>query len=114
MMCFAMNAATQFINPTKGLEYMATGKPIISDARARMWSSSGATSFTSPSGAEEFVSAASRTRCDRRADDRSAFSSGLELAQKCSWEATVATMQGLIKEAIDEEGAALAIETSSP
>ena len=30
MMCFAMNAATQYINPTKGLEYMATGKPIVS------------------------------------------------------------------------------------
>ena len=30
MMCFAINAATEFINPTKGLEYMATGKPIVS------------------------------------------------------------------------------------
>src|SRR3954466_342060 len=29
MMPFAMNASTQYINPTKGLEYMATGKPII-------------------------------------------------------------------------------------
>ncbi|HSV15656.1 MAG TPA: family 1 glycosylhydrolase, partial [Tepidisphaeraceae bacterium] len=29
MMCFANNAATQYINPTKGLEYMATGKPIV-------------------------------------------------------------------------------------
>ena len=30
MMPFAINAATQYINPTKGLEYMATGKPIVS------------------------------------------------------------------------------------
>ena len=30
MMPFAMNASTQYINPTKGLEYMATGRPIIS------------------------------------------------------------------------------------
>src|SRR3954466_8416014 len=29
MMCFALNAATEFINPTKGLEYMATGKPVV-------------------------------------------------------------------------------------
>ena len=28
-MPFAMNAATQYINPTKGLEYMATGRPIV-------------------------------------------------------------------------------------
>ena len=30
MMCFAINAATQYINPTKALEYLATGKPVIS------------------------------------------------------------------------------------
>ena len=29
-MPFAMNEATQFINPTKALEYMATGRPIVS------------------------------------------------------------------------------------
>ena len=32
MMCFAINAATQFINPTKALEYLATGKPVVSTA----------------------------------------------------------------------------------
>lgn len=30
LMPFAMNEATRFINPTKALEYMATGKPIVS------------------------------------------------------------------------------------
>jgi len=35
LMPFAMNASTQYINPTKGLEYMATGKPVISTARSR-------------------------------------------------------------------------------
>lgn len=30
MMPFAMNEATKFINPTKALEYMATGRPIVS------------------------------------------------------------------------------------
>lgn len=30
MMPFAMNDATKFISPTKTLEYMAAGKPIIS------------------------------------------------------------------------------------
>lgn len=32
LMPFAMNAATEFINPTKALEYMATAKPIVSSA----------------------------------------------------------------------------------
>ena len=30
LMPFAMNEATRFINPTKALEYMATGRPIVS------------------------------------------------------------------------------------
>ena len=29
-MCFARNAATEYINPTKALEYLATGRPVIS------------------------------------------------------------------------------------
>ena len=29
-MPFALNEATRFINPTKALEYMATGRPIVS------------------------------------------------------------------------------------
>jgi len=32
LMPFALNAATEFINPTKALEYMATGKMIVSSA----------------------------------------------------------------------------------
>jgi hypothetical protein len=30
LMPFAMNKATEYINPTKALEYMATGTPIVS------------------------------------------------------------------------------------
>ena len=30
MMPFAINAATEYINPTKALEYLATGRPVIS------------------------------------------------------------------------------------
>jgi glycosyltransferase involved in cell wall biosynthesis len=32
LMPFALNDATRFINPTKALEYMATGRPIVSSA----------------------------------------------------------------------------------
>jgi glycosyltransferase involved in cell wall biosynthesis len=34
LMPFAINAATEFINPTKALEYMATATPIVSTAIA--------------------------------------------------------------------------------
>ena len=30
MVCLALNASTEFINPIKVLEYMATGRPIVS------------------------------------------------------------------------------------
>src|SRR5438477_9812038 len=32
LMPFALNESTEFINPTKALEYMATGRPIVSTA----------------------------------------------------------------------------------
>jgi glycosyltransferase involved in cell wall biosynthesis len=32
LMPFALNEATQYINPTKTLEYMAAGKPVVSTA----------------------------------------------------------------------------------
>src|SRR5690606_524833 len=34
LMPFALNDATRYINPTKTLEYMATGKPVVSTAVA--------------------------------------------------------------------------------
>src|SRR5690606_39347245 len=32
LMPFALNAATEYINPTKALEYMAAGRPVVSTA----------------------------------------------------------------------------------
>ena len=37
MMCFAINAATQYINPTKALEYLATGRTRSSARQSRTW-----------------------------------------------------------------------------
>jgi glycosyltransferase involved in cell wall biosynthesis len=96
MMCFAINAATQYINPTKGLEYMATGKPIVSTPVrdvVRQWTDIVHIAKT----AEEFVHAAQNAMQN---PDKARIQRGLELAQQCSWEGTVGTMQRLIKEAI--------------
>ena len=100
MMCFAMNSATQFINPTKGLEYMATGKPIVGTPVrdvVRQWSDIVRIART----AEEFVLAAEGAMKSRPGDER--VFRGLELAKKSSWESTVAQMQALIKTGIDKE-----------
>jgi beta-glucosidase/6-phospho-beta-glucosidase/beta-galactosidase/glycosyltransferase involved in cell wall biosynthesis len=99
MMCFANNAATQFINPTKGLEYMATGKPVISTPVkdvVRQWSDIVHIART----AEEFVMAAQKALEN---PDRERIEKGLALARKSSWESTVAEMQRLIKEAISKK-----------
>jgi beta-glucosidase/6-phospho-beta-glucosidase/beta-galactosidase len=99
MMCFANNAATQYINPTKGLEYMATGKPIVSTPVrdvVRQWSDI----VYLAKNAEEFIAAAEQALKDPKGER---VQRGLELAKKCSWESTVATMQQLIKEAIGKD-----------
>jgi hypothetical protein len=100
MMCFAINAATQYINPTKGLEYMATGKPIVgTHVRdvVKQWSDI----VRLAKGTEEFVKQIEDAL--RAGPDDERVKKGLELAKKCSWEGTVATMQGLIKDAITKK-----------
>jgi hypothetical protein len=64
MMCFAINAATEFINPTKGLEYMATGKPVVSTHVrdvVKQWSDI----VYLAKGTKEFIAAAERPRPQR-------------------------------------------------
>src|SRR5215210_1337384 len=101
MMCFAINAATEFINPTKGLEYMATGKPIVSTPVrdvVKQWSDI----VHLAKGADDFVMAAQRA-LQGEGDTAERVRRGLELARKCSWEGTVQTMQNLITEAITKK-----------
>jgi hypothetical protein len=98
MMGFALNKATEFINPTKGLEYMATGKPIVSTHVkdvVNQWSDV----VLLARGAEEFVRQAERA-LGKQDDVEARVARGLALARECSWERTVERMQGLIREAI--------------
>jgi len=102
MMCFAINKATEFINPTKGLEYMATGKPIVSTHVkdvVNQWSDI----VLLAKGAEEFVKAAEQALDKNNADVQARVEKGLALARQCSWESTVKTMQDLIKQAINKK-----------
>src|SRR3954452_15905146 len=101
MMPFAMKASTQYINPTKGLEYMATGRPIISTPVKdvlRQWSDICVIAKT----AQEFVDAAEKLLNDESFRNER-VQRGLELAQQNGWENTVATMQKLLKEAITKD-----------
>jgi glycosyltransferase involved in cell wall biosynthesis len=96
LMCFAINAATEFINPTKALEYLATGRPVISTPVkdvVRQYSDL-IDIVRTP---EECVAAAERLLKEPPVER---IERGLAKAAACSWESTVASMQGLIRDAI--------------
>jgi beta-glucosidase/6-phospho-beta-glucosidase/beta-galactosidase len=102
MMCFAINAATEFINPTKGLEYMATGKPIVGTPVkdvVNQWSDI----VLVAKGVDEFIDRTHRA-LEMGDDVRQRVQKGLALSKQCSWEGTVAQMQQLIKQAISKPG----------
>ncbi|HWF19541.1 MAG TPA: glycosyltransferase [Verrucomicrobiae bacterium] len=96
LMPFALNAATEYINPTKALEYMATGRMIVSSAVPDVVSN-----FSSvvkvASSHEEFV-----TLC-REAVERSEpalIERGLKMAAGNTWDSIVAKMERHIDEAL--------------
>ena len=85
IMPFALNEATEFINPTKALEYMAAGRPIVSSAIedvvlqfAKIVNISNST--------EQFI-AMCRNAIENPSLARIAH--GIELARNNSWEAIV-------------------------
>jgi glycosyltransferase involved in cell wall biosynthesis len=89
LMPFALNEATRFINPTKTLEYMAAGKPIVSTAVPdvmRLFTPLVEVAHSH----DAFVDAAMRawrTPCD------SLLEKGVERAQRATWGAIVASMR---------------------
>src|SRR5262249_37711687 len=98
MMPFAMNASTQYINPTKGLEYMATGRPIISTPVkdvVRQWSDI----ISIVKSADKFIEAAEKFLNEKPLRQEK-VEKGLALASQCGWENTVKSMQELIRDAI--------------
>jgi glycosyltransferase involved in cell wall biosynthesis len=99
MMCFAINAATEYINPTKALEYLATGRPVISTpVKDVVRQYTGLVDIVKTS--EEFVATADRLLANPPVER---IQKGIELANNNGWEATVANMQRLIKEAITRD-----------
>lgn len=98
LMPFALSEATEFINPTKTLEYMAARKPIVSTAVADV-----VRNFTPivriAKSSTEFVRLATRAA---RNPDLVLLAEGVRKAASASWENIVASMQTLIAAAIDE------------
>lgn len=89
LMPFALNAATEFINPTKALEYMAAGRPVVSTALDEVRTNFGAVSRVARTHAE-FIK-----QCRREADAPcvARVERGLKLSAENTWEAIVAKME---------------------
>jgi glycosyltransferase involved in cell wall biosynthesis len=99
LMPFAINEATEFINPTKALEYMATGRPIVSTAiEDVVLQFSDVTKIAQSH--EQFV-----TACARSADcpNRVGVRRGLRLAARNSWESIVQRLEMHVLEVMNTE-----------
>jgi glycosyltransferase involved in cell wall biosynthesis len=96
LMPFALNQATEFINPTKALEYMATGRPIVGTPVADVVRNFGAVVKIAAS-PEEFIG-----QCRRAVarPDRAAVRRGLKLAAENTWDSIVEKLEGHIRDAL--------------
>ena len=103
LMPFALNKATEYINPTKTLEYMAAGKPIVSTAVADV-----VRNFTPvvkvARSHDGFVAAA---RAALACPEPELIARGIGMAKDASWESIVGSMQGLMSEAMARRPEAL-------
>ncbi len=96
LMPFALNEATEYINPTKALEYMAARRPIVSSAVEDVTLQfSRVVAIARSHG--EFVELCRRAVAHPRAE---AIERGVELARHNSWEAIVRKLEAHIREAL--------------
>jgi glycosyltransferase involved in cell wall biosynthesis len=97
LMPFALNEATEYINPTKTLEYMAARKPIVSTAIADV-----VRNFTPivrvARSHEQFVAFAARAA---KNPDLVLLGQGVKRADRASWDTIVSEMGRLIGAAIE-------------
>jgi len=85
LMPFALNKATEFINPTKALEYMAVGKPIISTRVEDVVMQFSEVVVIAESHAD-FIAKAARYSVW---PDQTRIQRGFELVKRNSWESIV-------------------------
>ncbi len=98
LMPFAINEATEYINPTKALEYMATERPIVSTpVEDVVLQFTGVVKISQTS--EEFI-----RLCGEAAStpDQAAIKRGKMLSERNSWESIVEAMEGHIADALTE------------
>src|SRR5207248_7462826 len=94
LMPWALNEATRTISPTKTLEYMAGGKPIVSTAVRDVVRDHGDLVFVARD-AREFIE---RALSARERADAERIEAGRTRAREHGWDATAEAMRRLIRE----------------
>lgn len=96
LMPFAMNEHTEYINPTKSLEYMATGRVVVSSAVPDVISNFGSVVKVAHSH-DEFIAL-----CCEAAEsaDQKAIERGLKMASENSWESIVNNLDQHIRDVL--------------
>jgi glycosyltransferase involved in cell wall biosynthesis len=110
LMPFALNEATQYINPTKTLEYMAAGKPVVSTAVPDVLHH-----FTPivdvAQTTEEFIAAIQRAARSPRAE---LIEQGIDRANRASWDSIVSAMRGHMLDSVRADLHAPAWQSAFP
>jgi glycosyltransferase involved in cell wall biosynthesis len=96
LMPFALNESTEFINPTKALEYMATGRMIVSTAVPDVVRNFG-TVVNVAKDCEEFVALCHQAA---KGPEHDRIQRGLKMTSENTWERIVSRMEGHIEEAL--------------
>lgn len=109
LMPFALNESTEFINPTKALEYMATGRMIVSTAVPDVVRNFGSVVKIAKN-EDEFVLMCRRA-IEEPAPERVEL--GLQMASENTWERIVAHMEGHVEEAMKEKRKRQAVKNAS-
>jgi len=103
LMPFALNAATEYINPTKALEYLAAGRPVVSTAINEVRSNFSHVTRIARNQAE-FIKLCRR---EAQSPSRLRVQRGIKLAAENTWEATTAKMDAHINEVLSRRREAL-------
>jgi glycosyltransferase involved in cell wall biosynthesis len=96
LMPFAMNESTEYINPTKALEYMATARPIVSSAVPDVVRNFGSVVKVAKDH-NEFIALCREAVAQ---PDSALVKAGLKMASENSWDSIVAKLEEHIEEAI--------------
>jgi UDP-galactopyranose mutase len=95
LMPFALNDATKFISPTKTLEYLAAGKPVVSTPVTDVVECFGDVVRIAPT-RDAFVEACEASLNESMADIAQRHDTTNTQLARTSWDATAASMQSLI------------------